>query len=84
MTVGYGDITAKSVPERILCIFLMLIGVVAVSFATGAISSIISNQDSAAQKLKEKMTTIDSIKQEYNIDESLFNRIIKAVKYDHH
>lgn len=83
MTVGYGDITAKSVPERILCIFLMLIGVVAVSFATGAISSIISNQDTFEQKLKEKMTTIESIKVEYNIEEGLFNRIVKAVKYDH-
>jgi Ion channel len=43
MTVGYGDITANSSLEKIICIFLMLIGVVAFSFATGAISSIISN-----------------------------------------
>lgn len=61
MTVGYGDITPKSVPEWILCIILMLVGVVSFSFATGAISSIISNQDSAAAKLKEKMTTLESI-----------------------
>jgi hypothetical protein len=43
MTVGYGDITAYSMTERLLCIMLMLIGVVAFSFATGAISSIITN-----------------------------------------
>lgn len=43
MTVGYGDITAFSMIERVICIFLMLIGVVAFSFATGAISSIITN-----------------------------------------
>jgi hypothetical protein len=42
-TVGYGDITAYSMTERLLCIVLMLIGVVAFSFATGAISSIITN-----------------------------------------
>jgi hypothetical protein len=29
--------------ERVICIFLMLIGVVAFSFATGAFSSIITN-----------------------------------------
>lgn len=65
MTVGYGDITAYSSMERILCIFLMLIGVVAFSFATGAISSIISNQDSAEAKLREKMETLQSLQDEY-------------------
>jgi potassium voltage-gated channel Eag-related subfamily H protein 8 len=43
MTVGYGDITATSVLEKIVCILLMLIGVVAFSFATGYISSIITS-----------------------------------------
>ena len=84
MTVGYGDITAKSMPEKLLCILLMLIGVIAFSFATGLISSIITNQDSAEAKLKEKMMTLEGIQKEYNIDEELFNKIVKAVKYDHH
>jgi hypothetical protein len=43
MTVGYGDITAISYSEKILCIILMLIGVISFSFATGAISSIITS-----------------------------------------
>lgn len=84
MTVGYGDITPKSIPEWILCIILMLVGVVSFSFATGAISSIISNQDQDAAKLKEKMSTLESIQQEYNINENLYNKIVMAVKYDHH
>lgn len=83
MTVGYGDITAISVSERLLCILLMLIGVIAFSFATGAISSIISSQDTAEAKLKEKMVTLETIKNEYNIESDLFNRIVKAVRYDH-
>ena len=62
----------------------MLIGVVAFSFATGSISSIITNQDSEEAKLKEKMVTLESIQQEYDIDDVLFNKIVKAVKYDHH
>jgi hypothetical protein len=41
MTVGYGDITAYSLMERLLCILLMLTGVVSFSYATGSISSII-------------------------------------------
>jgi Trk-type K+ transport system membrane component len=61
MTVGYGDITAVSSLEKFICIFLMLIGVVAFSFATGAISSIITNQDSAESRLREKMETLQSL-----------------------
>ena len=41
VTVGYGDITPVSVGEQIMCIFLNITGVVAFSFATGALSSII-------------------------------------------
>ena len=84
MTVGYGDITAKTMPEKLLCILLMLIGVVAFSFATGYISSIITNQDQAEAKLKEKMVTLETIQKDYNIDDLLFKKIVKAVKYDHH
>jgi len=43
MTVGYGDITANSSIEKVICIMLMLIGVVAFSYANNAISSIITN-----------------------------------------
>jgi Ion channel len=41
MTVGYGDITSQSILEKIICCMLMIIGVIAFSFATGALSSII-------------------------------------------
>ena len=83
MTVGYGDITAISYSEKILCIILMLIGVISFSFATGAISSIITSQDTAEAKLKLKMATLETIKNEYNVENDLFNRIVKAVRYDH-
>lgn len=40
-TVGYGDISAKNTEERILASFIMIIGVIAFSFSTGSLSSII-------------------------------------------
>lgn len=55
VTVGYGDITAQSAGEKIVAVILMIAGVVAFSFATGALSSIISNYDSTEAKLKEKI-----------------------------
>jgi hypothetical protein len=83
MTVGYGDITAFSMIEKVICIFLMLIGVVAFSFATGAISSIITNQDSAEANLREKLATLQNLQDEYEIDSELYNKIVKALQYGH-
>ena len=68
MTVGYGDITAQSLGERLLAILLMLIGVVAFSLATGSISSIISNADTAEDKLRVKMEILKELNVEYGID----------------
>ena len=45
LTVGYGDISAISKSEKVLCIILMIIGVISFSFATGSLSSIIANYD---------------------------------------
>jgi len=39
----------------------MIIGVISVSISTGALSSIISNLDSNEAKLKEKISTLNSI-----------------------
>jgi protein-S-isoprenylcysteine O-methyltransferase Ste14 len=39
-TVGYGDISGTNLLERIVSIFIMLIGVISFSFATGSLSSI--------------------------------------------
>ena len=45
-TVGYGDISATNTTERIVASIIMVIGVIAFSFSTGALSSIIANADS--------------------------------------
>lgn len=83
LTVGYGDISAISTNEKLLCIILMVIGVISFSFATGALSSIISNYDTSEAKLKEKISTLNSIQHEYKIEVELYNRLVKTVKYDH-
>jgi hypothetical protein len=44
-TVGYGDINGANTVERAVSIMIMLIGVIAFSFATGSLSSILSNYD---------------------------------------
>jgi predicted membrane protein len=46
-TVGYGDITATQTQERLVAILLMIFGVVAFSFATGTLSSILASFDAS-------------------------------------
>lgn len=83
LTVGYGDISAQSVSEKLLCILLMLIGTLSFSFFTGSLSSIISNYDSSEAKLKEKISTLNAIQSEYSIELELYNKCVKTVHYDH-
>jgi len=46
-TVGYGDITCATSEERVFCIILMMVGVLAFTFISGALSSILSNYDTS-------------------------------------
>lgn len=46
-TVGYGDITAITMIEQIFNIIMLFIGVMTFSFASGSLSSIITNYDNA-------------------------------------
>ena len=61
VTVGYGDIAAINDGEKIMCIFLMLLGVMSFSFATGSLASIITSYDSKEALLKEKIATLNDI-----------------------
>ena len=50
-TVGYGDISGSNTLERAFAILIMIIGVMAFSFASGSLSSILQNYDQANAKL---------------------------------
>ena len=82
-TVGFGDISGGTEDEQIVCIIVMLIGVISFSFATGTLSSILSNIDSQKAKLKSKLGLLLEIKQEYHISNALYDDLRQALKYDH-
>ena len=66
-----------------MCIFLFIFGVLSFSFSIGSLSSVLSNMDTKEAKLKEKMKVLDHLKKEHNIPFSLYNKLIKALSYDH-
>jgi hypothetical protein len=41
-TVGYGDIHGISIPEKIVCIFSMLLGASVFAYMMGAMASVVS------------------------------------------
>ena len=81
-TVGYGDLSASTTIERIFCILTMLGGVMAFTFISGALSSILSNYDQHAAQLNERLLYLGKLRQQHNITSELYNDIRKALQYD--
>lgn len=50
-TVGYGDITAHSLTEMVVCCIVMIIGVFLYSYTIGSITNLLTNIDSRKAKL---------------------------------
>ena len=82
MTVGYGDITPTNMGERLISIVLMIIGIVSFSFASGSLSSIMSNYDTSQAKLKEKLGVLNQIRIQYDICPDLVDQLRQSIKYD--
>jgi hypothetical protein len=82
LTIGYGDIVAQSIEEKLFSMLLMCLGILSFSFATGTISSIIQSYDHKEAALKEKITTLNQIQKQYSLDVSLFNKLAQTIKYD--
>ena len=81
-TVGYGDISGTNTFERIICIFLMIIGVFFFSFSSGTLTSIIANYDMIHQKFQDKQIILKKITKEYQLPPHLYQQVMSALKYN--
>ena len=79
-TVGYGDIKGHSLYERIVCIFLHLIGVLSYSFVSGSLTSIIFNYDKINDANKEKMQVLNRLFQENDIPSQMYYQLKSAIE----
>lgn len=80
-TVGYGDLSASTTLERIYCIVLMLAGVTAFTFISGALSSILASSDVSTAQLHESLLYLSKLREAHNISDRLFLDIRKALQY---
>ncbi|GBG25384.1 Potassium voltage-gated channel subfamily H member 6 [Hondaea fermentalgiana] len=70
-TVGYGDISPTSDPERIYAIFIMIMGATIFGYVVGSIANLISQLDIADALYKAKMNELDEYLSEQGIPRDL-------------
>ena len=81
-TVGYGDFGPKSSIERIFCIFSMIIGAMAFSFASGSMASILQNVDNHSAIFEQKLTILNRIYRDYYLPLDLYTRLKQSIRYN--
>ena len=79
-TVGYGDISASNTIERIICIFLHIIGVLSYSLAAGQLTSIIENYDATKSQNMAKKATLDRINTEHRLPPRLYFTLLNFIE----
>jgi hypothetical protein len=81
-TVGYGDVNAGTTVERAYNLIIMSFGVLMYSFAIGSLSSIVSTLDAKTAEMNQKLQILSSIKKEFNLDQDIYDKVRKVIKYD--
>ena len=80
-TVGFGDVSGYNLYERLYCILLMIIGVTAFTFVSGALSSILSTFDHQQASLQEKILHLNKLKIHINMSDGLYSEIRSAMNF---
>ena len=80
-TVGYGDILPTTIFEKLFCSLIMIFGVVGFSFATGSLTSILSNLDSTNAKTKVQLDILDKINKEHQLPLDLYVSLKKNIEF---
>lgn len=82
-TVGYGDFSASTFAEKIVCCIIMFIGVMAFSFASGSLANYIQQQDQHSAIFEEKMVVLERLYKEHDFPLLLFSKIKKNLKFNY-
>jgi hypothetical protein len=81
-TVGYGGLSGSLVSERVFCIIIMLIGVMAFTFANGTLASILSSYDEQNVSLNDQLAILNKIQKEFKIPYLLYTDCKKHLELD--
>lgn len=80
LTIGYGDITAKSSQEQFLCIVWMLSGIGFYSYTFGNVAQMIQDYDKDNQEYQEQLMLLKTYAKSNNLGPRLVSRIKRHLK----
>ena len=80
-TVGYGDISARTIGQTGFVIFVELVGVGIYGFVIGNIANVIANIDVAKTQYRAKQDRIDTFMRYRNIPAELQRKILEYYEY---
>ena len=81
-TVGYGDIVPTNMPERIYCLFAMLMGAMMFGYMMSTIGSMVTTMDKQAALIEDRIDAVKEWMMSRNIPRKLVIRVRKY--YEHY
>ena len=83
-TVGYGDITGKTIKEIIFKIFLLIFGIMSYSWIISNLSNMISEKNNLTKIFNDKVRILDEIRLKYSeMNDEIYNKIYRYLEYTH-
>mmetsp|Transcript_28857 Transcript_28857/g.51417 ORF Transcript_28857/g.51417 Transcript_28857/m.51417 type:complete len:601 (+) Transcript_28857:635-2437(+) len=79
-TVGFGDINAFTVGEKVICMLWMMFGVGFYSFTVGTVTSVLSSIDAKSSMINSKLALIELFAKDSRLPDDLIKRVTKLVK----
>ena len=81
-SVGYGDITCYCFWEVVFQLFLLIVGIMAYSWAVSSFSNYVQKINEKSAKKKKKKSFLDEIKlNNPNLPEELYEKILRFLKF---
>jgi 3-deoxy-D-manno-octulosonic-acid transferase len=79
-TVGYGDISGNNMLERIMCMIYMVSGVFFFSFASGSLTSVITQREIENVKHQDKLNLLNKIYKDHKMDSDLYYSVLNFIE----
>eukprot|EP00520_Triparma_pacifica_P006086 CAMPEP_0118657744 /NCGR_PEP_ID=MMETSP0785-20121206/14188_1 /TAXON_ID=91992 /ORGANISM="Bolidomonas pacifica, Strain CCMP 1866" /LENGTH=810 /DNA_ID=CAMNT_0006550695 /DNA_START=182 /DNA_END=2610 /DNA_ORIENTATION=- len=80
-TVGYGDISAKTVGEQLFSMLMMLLGVSWYAYVVGSMSTIMSSFDRQNKQIREKLECVNGFIRDAKLPQAMGKRVRNYFEY---
>lgn len=82
-TVGYGDISACNLTERVVCSLMMLVGIFVYSVTIGSLTNLLANIDRKKAVLNQKLELLVELAGRYDLSKLFYQKLSQALEYEH-